>query len=109
MEPRMAACWRSFGNDLPAKKLPPPLENWMMTGELAVCAASSTAFTELELITFTAGKAKPSACASRKIAMTASPVTTPGEATEETRRAPEGRVDGCDMSEFSCGASRDLS
>src|SRR6056297_172908 len=109
MEPRIAAwCW-SFGRDLPAKNVPPPLENWMMTGEFAVCAASSTALTELELTTFTAGSANPSACARRKIAMTASPVTTPGEATDKTRREAEGLVDDWDMSRFSCGTRRDSS
>jgi len=53
----MLACCLSLGRPLPAKNCAPPFENWMITGEFTFLAVSKTAFTELLLITLTAGKA----------------------------------------------------
>ena len=39
----MEAPWVLLSRDFPAKKAPPPLENWMMTGDLASLAASKVA------------------------------------------------------------------
>ena len=37
MEPAMAACSFLLEMPLPAMAAPPPLENWMMTGEFTSC------------------------------------------------------------------------
>jgi hypothetical protein len=50
----------------------------MITGEFNFAAVSITELTVLELVTFTAGNAKPFSFAYAKIACTSSPVATPG-------------------------------
>jgi len=55
--PFIAAFWLSFERLLPALKIAPPLENWMITGAFSFAAVSKTPFMELEPITFTAGNA----------------------------------------------------
>ncbi len=63
---------------LPALKVPPPLENWMITGEFTSFAASITAFIELVPTTFTAGKAKWFSFAIWNTFWRSSPKITPG-------------------------------
>jgi hypothetical protein len=54
----MEASWFVLGIALPAKKAAPPLEVWIMIGDLASRAASRVAITVDEEVTLTAGRAK---------------------------------------------------
>lgn len=50
-----ASCFSVFLRPLPPKKAEPPWEHWRMMGELMSLAASSTAFTTDEEVTFCYG------------------------------------------------------
>mmetsp|Transcript_64642 Transcript_64642/g.204069 ORF Transcript_64642/g.204069 Transcript_64642/m.204069 type:complete len:200 (-) Transcript_64642:38-637(-) len=77
MVPAMEAASVSF-TDLPAMKRPPPLENWMIMGDLALAAASRHEQMREEEVTFTAGMANSLSRANARRVMRSSPVTTPG-------------------------------
>jgi hypothetical protein len=57
--PAIEASWLELEIALPAKKAAPPLEVWIMMGDLASRAASRVAMTVEEDVTLTAGRAKP--------------------------------------------------
>src|ERR1700712_3826952 len=77
MAPEILACSLSLGIPLPAKNCAPPLLNWIITGELTFAAVSSTAFTVLVLVTFTAGIANLFCLASSYNAASSSPYKMP--------------------------------
>ena len=63
---------------LPAMNAEPEWENWMITGELSLAAASITPLIVFDPVQLAAGRANCSALARAKTSLTSAPVMTPG-------------------------------
>ena len=74
--PFIAADWSLLSKLLPALKIAPPFENWIITGEFNLDAVSRVALIELDPITFTAGIANLFALACLNKSWTSLPVNT---------------------------------
>src|ERR1051325_3762356 len=77
--PEILPCSLSLGIPFPAMNWAPPLENWMITGELTFAAVSRTALIVLVPMVFTAGRANWLSFASLYRASSSSPNNTPAE------------------------------